>query len=76
MAIAWSYAAAVYMALPPAFVFHERGYRGGSQALIDNFSNGRSVGVPMLAWLGLAVDPHRSASAAGAYPTMIKGLRD
>src|SRR5271155_4491769 len=31
-AIAWSYAAALHLGLPPEMVFHEAGYRGGSQA--------------------------------------------
>jgi hypothetical protein len=77
MAIAWSYAATIHLALPPAFVFHDAGYRGGSQALIDNFAHGRFVGVPMLDWIGLTVDPNRSGAKEGAvYPTMIKWLRD
>ena len=41
MAIAWSYAAGVHLGLSASLVFHEMGYRGGSQALIDNFSMGR-----------------------------------
>src|SRR4028118_103506 len=48
-AIAWSWAAAMEIGLAPAILFHEGGYRGASAAFIDNFSNGRDVGVPMLA---------------------------
>jgi len=76
MAIAWSYAAAIHLGLPPTLVFHDKGYRGGSSALIENFSAGRFVGVPMLDWIGLTVDPHRWAAGPGSpYPTMIKWLR-
>ena len=31
-AIAWSYAAAIHLEIPPAVVFHEAGYRGGSKS--------------------------------------------
>ncbi len=77
MAIAWSYAAAVHLGLDPAVVFHAGGYRGGSQALIDNFSAGRYIGVPTLQWIGLTAEPKR-ASEMGVppYPHMLKWLRD
>src|SRR5215216_3999851 len=42
MAIAWSYAALVYLQLSPEVVFHAQGYRGGSQALIDSFTQGHT----------------------------------
>jgi hypothetical protein len=77
MAIAWSYAASVYLQLEPAVVFHADGYRGGSNALIENFSNGRYFGVPMLQWLGMAFDEtHANANASAPYPHMLKWLRD
>src|SRR5436190_15402423 len=56
MAIAWSYAAAVYHQFPPDVVFHREGYRGGAQSLIENFAAGRYLAVPMLQWLGMACD--------------------
>ena len=55
-AIAWSYAAALHLELDPRVVFHDAGYRGGAQSLLENFADGRYVGVPMLVWRGLAVD--------------------
>jgi hypothetical protein len=77
MAIAWSYAALVYLELDPAVVFHEDGYRGWSEALIENFINGRYIGVPMLQWIGLTVDDKR-ANLMGLkpYPSMIKWIVD
>ena len=51
-AIAWSYAAAVYLQLDPGVVFHEHGYHGGSQSMLENFAAGHYIGVPMLQWLG------------------------
>jgi hypothetical protein len=74
MAIAWSYAAGRHLALAASVVFHEGGYRGGSQALIDNFSHGRYIGVPMLQWIGMAVDPHCGGSE-DPYPHMLRWLR-
>jgi hypothetical protein len=65
-AIAWSYAAALHLGLPPDVVFHQAGYGGGSRALIENFGSGRCVGVPFLKWIGLTGE---------AYPEMTRWLR-
>lgn len=76
-AIAWSYAAAVHLALDPTVVFHAEGYRGGSQSLIENFSAGRYVGVPVLEWLGLTVGEKAAAERGVApYPRMLKWMVD
>jgi hypothetical protein len=76
MAIAWSWAALVYLELDPAIVFHADGCRGGSESIIENFSNGRFFGVPMLQWLGMTVE-EKYAEELGVqpYPHMIKWLR-
>jgi hypothetical protein len=70
-------AAAVHLQLDPAAVFHEHGYHGGSQSILQNFAEGRYIGVPMLQWLGLSLDP-RSARPLGVepYPHMLRWLRD
>jgi hypothetical protein len=75
-AIAWSYAAAVYLQLDPGVVFHEHGYRGGSLSMLENFAAGRYIGVPMLQWLGLCLD-EKSAGPFGVkpYPHMLRWLR-
>ena len=76
MAIAWSYAAAVHLQLPPEVVFHPEGYRGGSHSLIENFAAGRYLAVPMLQWLGMACDEKRAQETGIApYPKMISWLR-
>ena len=75
MAIAWSYAAVCHLGLDPAVVFHEGGYRGGSQSLIENFSAGRYIGVPVLQWLGLTADDRRAAELGiEPYPRMRRWL--
>ncbi|SRR5260221_8498210 len=77
MAIAWSWAAGVHLGLDPSVVFHESGYRGGAQAIIDNFAQGRFIAVPMLQWVGMTADPKRAAELGVApYPHMLKWLRD
>ena len=76
-AIAWSYAAAIHLGLTPAIIFHDSGYHGGSHAILDNFSAGRYVGVPILEWTGLAVG-EKTALARGIppYPSMLRWLRE
>ena len=77
MAIAWSYAASVHLGLEPEVVFHEGGYRGGSAALIENFTNGRYVGVPMLEWIGLTADKKRAQeNGIRPYPEMIRWMNE
>jgi hypothetical protein len=75
MAIAWSYAALVHLGLEPSVVFHEGGYRGGSESLIENFTNERYIGVPMLEWIGLTADKKRATEMGiKPYPHMIKWM--
>ena len=76
-AIAWSYAAVVHLGLAPAVVFHPHGYKGGSDALIENFTNGQTMGVPLLQWLGMSAEPRRAAELGVApYPAMIHWLNE
>jgi hypothetical protein len=77
MAIAWSYAAAVHLGLEPGVVFHEGGYKGGAESLIENFTNGRYIGVPMLQWIGLTFDERRAKEMGiEPYPRMTKWVLD
>ncbi len=75
-AIAWSYAAALHLGLDPNVVFHEHGYHGGSQSILENFAAGRYFGVPTLQWRGMTLD-ERSARTSGVkpYPHMLRWLR-
>lgn len=65
--IAWSWAAALAAGVDPALVFHEGGYRGSSQAYLDNFGTGHFVGVPLLQWYGMTHEP-RPARDLGVEP--------
>jgi hypothetical protein len=67
-AIAWSWAAAKHLGLDSSVVFHDSGYRGGAQSLRENFEGGRTMGVPMLEFMGL--------TTSAEYPLMRYWLRD
>lgn len=76
-AIAWSYAAALHIGIDLATVFHPDGYRGGARAIVENFSQGRYLGVPLLEWYGLTASKKDAiALQVPPYPHMLKWLRD
>jgi hypothetical protein len=74
--LAWSYAAAVHLGVPLDILFHPGGYKGGSESLIENFSTGHYLGVPLLQMYGMSVEP-RQAAARGLdpYPHMLRWMR-
>jgi hypothetical protein len=75
-AIAWSYAAAVRLGIDPHVVFHSAGYHGWRKAYAENFSAGRYVGVPLLQYYDMAIDPpRRGERPPDAYPHMLRWLR-
>ncbi|MBC7775301.1 MAG: hypothetical protein H7246_07675 [Phycisphaerae bacterium] len=76
-AILWSYAALRHLNLPPEFVFHEEGYKGQSDWLIEQFEGGMYIGLPLLQWMGLTYDPKNAAKMnAEPFPFMLKWLRE
>lgn len=76
MALAWSYAAIVQLQLDPAIVFHDQGYRGDGGSLIENFVEGRVIGLPMLQWVGMTLDERRAVEEGlPPYPHMLHWLR-
>ncbi len=68
----WSYAACLSIGIEPAVVFHEAGYKGQSEWLLEQYAAGNFIGLPLLQWMQLCnpdgVEP--------AFPVMIKWLRD
>jgi hypothetical protein len=72
-AIAWSVAAAYACNIPLPILFHPTGYKGGSESLIENFSEGRTFGVPLLAWWGMTKE--RGHEGEIVYPAMMRWLR-
>jgi len=77
MAMAWSYAACLYINLDPAIVFHDNGYRGAGSHILETYDSGSYIGLPMLQYLGLAYDKKRAAELnALPYPSMLRWLRE
>jgi hypothetical protein len=53
------------------------GYAGYSGALVENLREGRYLAVPLLQWIGPALDETRARElGAPAYPRMLKWLRE
>ena len=74
--LAWSYAAALYLGVPVDVLFHEEQHNGNSPALIENFTAGRYVGVPLLQWFGMTVEPrHAAESGVEPFPHMLRWVR-
>jgi hypothetical protein len=76
-AVAWSYAAAVALAVDPAELFHAGGYRGKSAGLLATFGVGVYPGAQLLEEAGLtAAGPRAEALGVEPYPHMLRWLRD
>ncbi|MCS3797825.1 hypothetical protein [Niastella sp. OAS944] len=76
MAIAWSYAACIYLQIDPHIVFHEQGYKGSGKSIVENFQAGHFFGTPMLQWCKMTIEPRNAQPGESAYPQMLKWLRD
>jgi len=63
----WTYAACRHLGIPPVVVFHPEGYKGQSTWLINTFTNGQYIGLPLLVWMGL--------TTTDGFPTMTRWLR-
>jgi hypothetical protein len=74
--LAWSYAAALHLGVPVNVLFHAEQHNGNSPALIENFTAGRYVGVPLLQWFGMTVEPRHAADRGlEPFPHMLRWLR-
>jgi hypothetical protein len=75
MTLAWTYAACIHLQIPPTVVFHEHGYKGGHQHLIDTFEAGQYIGLPLLQYYGLAYDEqHAAQNNTKPFPHMVSWL--
>lgn len=73
--VAWSYAAALHAGIDPQVVFHEHGYKGQGQYLIQHFAGGGTQGLPMLQWLGMTYDAYNAQRLGEKpFPHMINWL--
>ena len=70
-AIAWSYAAAAHLQIEPKVVFHDAGYRGCSTWYAQQYTSGSFIGIPLLQWMDMTVDPKRAVElGVSGYPAM------
>lgn len=75
-ALAWSFAAAHRLGLPPSVLFHPGGYKGQSEGLILSYTFGVCPGLKGLCEAGMATAPgFGSTATAPPYPHMIRWLR-
>jgi hypothetical protein len=74
--LAWSYAAALHLGIPADVLFHPEQHNGNSQMLIDNFTAGRHIGLPLLQWFGMTVEPRQAAErGVEPFPHMLRWVR-
>jgi hypothetical protein len=74
--LAWSWAALTHLGLEPAVVFHDAGYKGGAESLIEAFRTGANVGTPLLQYYGLTLQPRLAAErGVEPFPHMLRWLR-
>lgn len=69
--LCWSYAAALASQTPLEVLFHKDGYKGESDWLIETFSNGSYLGLPLLQWKELT-----DQDGDWAFPKMRKWLAE
>ena len=73
--ITWSYAALRQLDVDPAAVFHPA-FKGGGAAIIENFTAGHYIGVPLLQAYGMSCEPHRAAEKGlPPFPHMLRWMR-
>lgn len=73
---AWCYAACKTIGIHPRTVFHDGGYQGQGEWLVQSFEGGQYFGLPLLQLFGMACDAQKAASqGCPAYPAMTQWLR-
>lgn len=76
-AIAWSWAALKHLDIAPEVVFHPEGYKGDADSIIENFSQKRYFGVPVLAYKEMCIDfRYDTEHLENRFPKMLKWTID
>jgi hypothetical protein len=70
MAMAWSYAACIHLDIDPHIVFHEDGYKGDGKNIVQNFRNGKYLGIPLLVWCGMC-NKEDEIHVSNGFPSML-----
>jgi hypothetical protein len=74
--LAWSYAATVHLGLDAGLVFYPGSYQGWDTSLVENFAEGRYIGVPLLQRFGMTIEPRIAAERGIApFPHMLRWVR-
>lgn len=75
--MAWSVAAAVHLDIPLSHIFHPEGYNGEADWLLEQYSSGQYIGLPLLQWMGLAAGQDElSNDAILPFPNMLSWTRN
>lgn len=69
--LCWSYLAAQHLDIPIEVLFHQDGYKGESDWLVEQFSTHHYIGLPLLEWMEMV---ERNSSVKP--PKVLKWLRD
>lgn len=75
-AIAWTWAASRHLKIDAREVFHEEVVSGNGPTLLENFTEGRFIGVPMLQYWGLTREKPSEDGSIEPYPRMIRWVRE
>ena len=70
----WSFLACDHLKLPIDYVFHPNGYKNQSEWLIENYSKGNYIGLPLLEWMGIT--SKETSNDSNSIPKIVKWLRD
>ncbi|MFC3880794.1 hypothetical protein ACFOSV_11420 [Algoriphagus namhaensis] len=66
--MAWSFAAAKHLEIPAKEVFHDGGYKGEADYLLQEYETGQVRGLPLLVWMNL--------TSYECYPKMKRWVRE
>jgi hypothetical protein len=75
-AIIWSYAVVKHLGIDPHVVFHQDGYKGDSEWLVETYEANHAPGLPLLKWMGLCKQDDDTDETVLPFPHMIKWLRE
>jgi hypothetical protein len=74
--LAWSYAACLHLGLAVEVLFHRLANGDLHDSLIENFAQGRYVGLPLLHLWGMTIEPRQAAAGdPPPFPHMRRWLR-
>jgi hypothetical protein len=74
--IAWSVLATKHLGIPLSEIFHQDGYNGNAEWLLEQYSSNNYIGLPLLQWMGLVTMQDESKGNEQATPLrMIRWTR-